>query len=225
MKRAIVFAFVTALMLVACGYNFAEQDIAIENWSHTDEFHLGVFEVEFLAGGDTGRVDFRVKDKSVFLQSILNHPALVRQEYNTKQNKVYVFLESGNYYLLLEVESNNKQGEYTLLPAASRYITMDGTMYRFPLYDCSIRYDGMVFFHEDRNTAKTKNDWQYFINFFDALPSDCVIIDESKKSVLLSAYAKKIINGERIIDSAQKIKIVFRSDADGNYLIASLETN
>lgn len=190
-KSVLVFALVTVLLMcTACRHPFAEREIAVAGWSYTDKspgaFRLGDFEVVLLANGEEGRVDFRVKDRSSFLLSILHHPGFVRQEYNDKQNPVYVFLDSGNYYLLVETKSNKKQGEYFLRPAVSRYFDADGTTYEFPLYDCSVRYDGQVFFHEGQNTVKTQNDWQYFVRCFEALPRDCITIDESEKSVLLS---------------------------------------
>lgn len=238
-KMIPVLTLIAALFIcTACGYRFVDQDVAIEGRSYADKkpeaFHLGNFEVAFLANGEEGQVGFRVKDRSSFLQSILDHPGFVRQEYNNKQNKVYVLRDSGGCYLLVETESKNKQGEYFLRPAVSRYFDADGTTYEFPLYDCSVRYDGQVFFHQDQNTVKTQNDWQYFMDSFAALPRDCIAIDQSEKSVLLSVT--KLVNGKRIIDDTRKIKIVYRSDESdendesgesaerGNYLVASLIT-
>ena len=45
------------------------------------------FEVDFFEEGNEGDVMFRVKDNSAFVQSILDHPAIIRQEYNTKQKR------------------------------------------------------------------------------------------------------------------------------------------
>lgn len=90
----------------------------------------------FLANGEEGYVSFRVKDSSSFLQSILNHPGFVRQEYNDKQNKVYVLGDSESCYLLMETKGN-KEVEYFLRPAVSRYFDADGTTYVFPLYNQS----------------------------------------------------------------------------------------
>lgn len=225
LARNTVFVLVTVLLLcTACGYRFADQDVAIEGWSYADKklevFDLGNFDVAFLANGDEDQLVFRVKDRSYFLQSVLDHPGFVGQEHNNKQNNVYVLRDSGGCYLLVETESNNKQGEYFLCPAVSRYYDADGTIYEFPLYDCSVRYDGKVFFHQDQNTVKTQNDWQYFMDSFDALPSDCITIDQSEKSVLLSVT--KLVNGKQMIDNTRKIKIVYRSDENGNYLVSSL---
>lgn len=232
-KMIPVLTLIMALLIsTACGYRFADQNVAIEGRSYADKkpevFDLGNFEVAFLANGDEDQLAFRVKDKSHFLQSVLDHPGFVRQEHNDKQNNVYVLRDSGGCYLLVETESNNKQGEYFLRPAVSRYYDADGTTYEFPLYDCSVRYDGMVFFHQDQNAVKTQNDWQYFLDSFDALPRDCITIDQSEKSVLLSVT--KLVSGKHMIDDTRKIKIVYRSDESaenaerGNYLVASLIT-
>lgn len=228
LKRFLVLALVTVCLLcTACSNNFAMQNIAIAGWSNTDMnpeyFHLGDFEVDFLEEGDEGDVMFRVKDNSAFVQSLLDHPALVRQEYNTKQNKVYVFGDFPNYYLLIEHVNDKKQSEYILHPAVSYYIDTNGTTYQIPLFDCSIRYDGSVYFHENQSAPKTKKGWQYFLNDLSKLPDDCVTIDKSEKSVLLSVAID--VNGERIIDHSKKIKIVYQSDENGNYLIASLIEN
>ena len=48
---------------------------------------------------------------------------------------------------------------------------------------------------------------------FAALPRDCIAIDQSEKSVLLSVT--KLVNGKRMIDDTRKIKIVYRSDESG----------
>lgn len=233
-KMIPVLTLIAALFIcTACGYRFADQNVAIEGWSYADKkpevFDLGNFEVAFLANGEEGQVSFRVKDRNSFLQSILDHPGFVRQEYNAKQNKVYVLRDSGGCYLLVETESKNKQSEYFLRPAVSRYFDADGTTYEFPLYDFSVRYDGQVFFHQDQNTVKTQNDWQYFMDGFAVLPRDCIAIDQSEKSVLISVT--KLVNGKQIIDDTRKIKIVYRSDESdenvesaehGNYLVARL---
>ncbi len=228
LKRFLVLALVTACLLcTACSNNFAMQNIAIAGWSNTDMnpeyFNLGDFEVDFLDECDEGDIMFRVKDNSVFVQSILDHPALIRQEYNTKQKKVYVFGDSQNYYLLIEHVNDKKQSEYILHPAVSYYMESDGTTYQIPLFDCSIQYDGSVYFHENQDTPKTKNGWQYFLTELSGLPDDYVTIDESEKTVLLSVAID--VNGERIIDHSKKIKIVYKSDENGNYLIASLIEN
>ncbi len=224
-KIILILTLITVLLIcTACGYRFVDREVAIEGWSYADRkpcsFHLGNFDVAFLANGEENQLVFRVKDRNSFLQSILDHPGFVGQEYNAKQKKVYVLRDPGGCYLLVETESKNKHGEYFLRPAVSRYFDADGTTYEFPLYDCSVRYDGQVFFHQDQNTVKTQNDWQYFMDSLDALPRDCITIDQSEKSVLLSVT--KIVNGKQVNDDTQKIKIVYRSDETGNYLIASL---
>lgn len=91
-KRFLVLALATVCLLcTACSNNFAMQNIAIAGWSNTDMnskyFNLGDFEVDFLEEGNEGDVMFRVKDNSAFVQSILDHPAIIRQEYNTKQKR------------------------------------------------------------------------------------------------------------------------------------------
>lgn len=227
-KRFLVLALATVCLLcTACSNNFAMQNIAIAGWPNTDMnseyFNLGDFEVDFLEEGNEGDVMFRVKDNSAFVQSILDHPAIIRQEYNTKQKKVYVFGDTKNYYLLIEHIDDKKQSEYILCPAVSYYIETDGTTYQIPLFDCSIRYDGSVYFHENQDAPKTKNDWQYFLNELSRLPDDYVTIDESEKSFLLSVATD--VNGKRNIDHSKKIKIVYQSDENGNYLIASLIEN
>ena len=176
--------------------------------------------MDFLEECDEGDVMFRVKDNSAFVQSILEHPALIRQEYNTKQKKVYVFGDSQNCYLLIEHVNDKKQSEYILHPAISYYVGSDGTTYQIPLFDCSIRYDGSVYFHENQNAPKTKNNWQYFLHYLIKLPDDYVAIDKTEKSVLLSVATD--VNGEKIIDNSKKLKIVYQSDMNGNFWVASL---
>lgn len=65
LARTIVYVLVIALLIcTVCGYRIVDQDVAIEGWSYADRktcpFHLGNFDVAFLANGEEGQVSLDI---------------------------------------------------------------------------------------------------------------------------------------------------------------------
>ena len=128
---------------------------------------------------------------------------------------VYVFLNEGNYYLL--ISNGSKGANYILRSAVSVFTDKDGIQYFFPLYDCQIFYNGMLFFDENRTTIKTDKSWQYLLDYFNLISDKHVSIDGDTKSAIVSIST---IDRQLVVN--KKIKISYRSDGINHYLTACL---
>ena len=93
----------------------------------------------------------------------------------------------------------------------------DGTQYFFPLYDCQIFYNGMLFFDENRTTIKTDKSWQYLLDYFNLISDEYVSIDSDTTSAIISIST---IDGQLVVN--KKIKISYWSDGINHYLTACL---
>ena len=226
MKKVLIFLMIALIVLpscVACRYKYTEQDIVVEGWLQKSmSFNLGRFESHINPHRVERKVVFYVKDERAFTDSILKHEKLLRQEYNVKNNEVYVFLDSGNYYLL--ISNGGKPTEYILRPALSVFVVAGGVQYLFPLFDCTAYYDGTIYFVEDPKydmpTKKTEKSWQDFLDYFDKLSDEYFIVDENERSATI-----KVTENDRGINrliSDKRIKILYLTDETGNYLKASM---
>lgn len=219
MKKSCIAALIILIVIfscVACN-NYVEQNIVVKGWlKDSADFDLGRFMVEIETPiTNEEQLGFRIKDDRAFSEVVLKHNKLLRKEYNNKQNTVYVFLNEGNYYLLI---SNGSKGtNYILRSAVSVFTDKDGTQYFFPLYDCQIFYNGMLFFDENRNTIKTDKSWQYLLDYFALISDEHVSIDSDTKSAIVS-----ISTIDRQIVMNKKIKISYWSDGVNNYITGSL---
>lgn len=126
-----------------------------------------------------------------------------------------VFLNEGNYYLL--IKNGSKGADYILRSAVSVFTDKDGTQYFFPLYDCQIFYNGMLFFDENRTTIKTDKSWQHLLDYFNLISDEYVSIDSDTTSAIISIST---IDGQLVVN--KKIKISYWSDGINHYLTAGL---
>ena len=152
MKKRYIAALIILIVLfscVACN-NYVEQNVVVKGWlKDSADFDLGRFMVEIETHiTNEEQLGFRIKDDRAFTEVVLKHNKLLRKEYNNKQNTVYVFLNEGNYFLL--ISNGSKGANYILRSAVSVFTDKDGTQYFFPFYDCQIFYNGMLFFDENR---------------------------------------------------------------------------
>lgn len=219
MKKSCIAALIVLIVLfpcVACN-NYVEQNVVVKGWlKDSAGFDLGRFMVKIEAPiTNEEQLCFRIKDNRAFSEAILKHNKLLRKEYNNKQNTVYVFLNEGNYYLL--IKNGSKGADYILRSAVSIFTDKDGTQYFFPLYDCQIFYNGMLFFDENRTTIKTDKSWQYLLDYFNIISDEYDSIDSDTTSAIISIST---IDGQLVVN--KKIKISYWSDGINNYLTACL---
>ncbi len=219
MKKSCIAALIVLIVLfscVACN-NYVEQNVGVKGWlKDSAGFNLGRFMVKIETPiTNEEQLCFRIKDDRAFSEAILKHNKLLRKEYNNKQNTVYVFLNEGNYYLL--IKNGSKGADYILRSAVSIFTDKDGTQYFFPLYDCQIFYNGMLFFDENRTTIKTDKSWQYLLDYFNLISDEYVSIDSDTTSAIISIST---IDGQLVVN--KKIKISYWSDGINHYLTACL---
>lgn len=219
MKKSCIAALIILIVLfscVACN-KYVEQNVVVKGWlKDSAGFDLGRFMVKIETPiTNEEQLCFRIKDDRAFSEAILKHNKLLRKEYNNKQNTVYVFLNEGNYYLL--IKNGSKGADYILRSAVSVFTDKDGTQYFFPLYDCQIFYNGMLFFDENRTTIKTDKSWQYLLDYFNLISDEYVSIDSDTKSAIVSIST---IDRQLVVN--KMIKISYWSDGINHYLTGSL---
>lgn len=219
LKKSCIATLIILIVLfscVACN-NYVEQNVVVKGWlKDSADFDLGRFMVEIETPiTNEEQLGFRIKDDRTFSEVVLKHNKLLRKEYNNKQNTVYVFLNEGNYFLL--ISNGSKGANYILRSAVSVFTDKDGIQYFFPLYDCQIFYNGMLFFDENRTTIKTDKSWQYLLDYFNLISDKHVSIDGDTKSAIVSIST---IDRQLVVN--KKIKISYRSDGINHYLTVCL---
>ncbi len=218
-----VFVFVCLTGLTACSYRFYEQDLTVFSWQYADadnsQHNFGKYFVHIPYGKKSQKLAFYVKnkDKDKFLKDLTAKNNVWKKETDVHGNDAYVFLQDGNYYLLLRNSRKKDYAGFYFVAAYSVFWDKEQKEYVFPLYEFSAltardknNLDSASFdFYHDEPTMQTQKDWQFFVDFYSNIDQKYCKVDKENKTILTKALRKQDV-ATSVLSDEYTLKITYK---------------